>query len=173
MTAGAHKAVLGPGAWPGPGDAFTMSNRQGVGLSVDIDAMLASGHLQHVEMAAGDILIFPSAASVHVRPSAAQLPLLPPPHRRCSDQRREVCRVGLWVCIGALTWAGVCALTSGSCMSALNLYRSSGLTWAFVVGRGRFRGRGRSRGARCSSATTHATTRADRASDRLCACQVK
>ena len=115
MTAGAHKAVLGPGAWPGPGDAFTMSNRQGVGLSVDIDAMLASGHLQHVEMAAGDILIFPSAASVHVRPSSAQLPLLPPPHRRCSDQRREVCFVGLWVCIGALTWAGVCALISGSC----------------------------------------------------------
>ena len=35
------------------------------GLSVDIDALLASGHLQHVSMAAGDIIIFPSAASVH------------------------------------------------------------------------------------------------------------
>ena len=69
--------MLGPGAWPGPGDAFTMSNRQGVGLSVDIDAMLASGHLQHVEMAAGDILIFPSAASVHVRPSSASSLLFP------------------------------------------------------------------------------------------------
>ena len=39
--------------------------RQGMGLAVDLEAMLASGHLQHVAMAAGDVLVFPSAASVH------------------------------------------------------------------------------------------------------------
>ena len=97
LIPGAHKAVLGPGAWPGPGDAFTMSNRQGVGLSVDIDAMLASGHLQHVEMAAGDILIFPSAASVHVRPSSAQLPSLPPCRIDVSELWQVTLFVGLWV----------------------------------------------------------------------------
>ena len=42
-----------------------MEARQGVGLSIDLEAMFASGHLQHVPMEAGDILIFPSAASVH------------------------------------------------------------------------------------------------------------
>ena len=57
--------VAAAGLLQGPGEAFTMSSRQGVGLSIDLSAMLASGHLQHINMSAGDVLIFPSAASVH------------------------------------------------------------------------------------------------------------
>jgi hypothetical protein len=36
-----------------------------MGLAVDLEAMLASGHLQHVVMAAGDALILTSAIAVH------------------------------------------------------------------------------------------------------------
>ena len=62
---GAHKATIGPGAWPGPGPAFTMESRQGIGLSIEFASMLQSGHLIQPELRRGDILIFPSAASVH------------------------------------------------------------------------------------------------------------
>jgi ectoine hydroxylase-related dioxygenase (phytanoyl-CoA dioxygenase family) len=69
VVPGAHKAAIGPGAWPGPGDSFTMEARQGIGLSIEFESMLQSGHLIQPELNAGDILIFPSAASVYALPA--------------------------------------------------------------------------------------------------------
>ena len=58
--AGSHKARRGL-----PGAQFQWVDRQGYGLSADPAPLLDSGHLRHVPMPAGSVILFMGAAQTH------------------------------------------------------------------------------------------------------------